>query len=413
MTSPIHFHHRQWLIMFLLMLGLAACTSPALPSTPTTTVPAISTTPTETLAPARALTATPRDDQIVLTATYYSSDPLVPILAYHHFKNDNPEDVSDSIKVKYSDFRNQLQSLYDAGYTLVPLEDWIRGDLSLEIGRRPLVLAIDDLYFADQLYLNEDGTPSNRSGLGILWEFYQEHPDFGYSASLFYNLGDKLYGNHITTTWFIVTDGWEEALAQVIVWGIEHDLMPYNHFYTHPQLAKLDGPSMLYEYQQNEIRMKQLLTIAGRPELFDQLDNMIALTYGAWPGTEYMNEFLIGMPSQTRKPLLGVFEIDYAVRAKYMLPPYSADFNRYHIPRLVANADSVELLVTDRDHFPLAQQCTLGIINIVESGDTATIQDLLLTAVQNGDCVGAIYSVNGRLFRVENGLVTEITIPTP
>ncbi len=349
----------------------------------------------------------------MLTATYYSSDPLVPILTYHHFKNDNPEDVSDSMKVKYSDFRGQLQSLYDAGYTLVPLEDWIRGDLSMEIGRRPLVLAMDDLYFADQLYLNEDGTPSNRSGLGILWEFYQEHPDFGYSAALFYNLGDKLYGNHITTTWFIVTDGWEEALAQVIVWGIEHDLMPYNHFYTHPQLAKLDGPSMLYEYQQNEIRMKQLLTMAGRPELFDQLDNMIALTYGAWPGTEYMNEFLIGMPSQTRKPLLAVFEIDYAVRAKYMLPPYSADFNRYHIPRLVANADSVELLVTDKDHFPLAQQCTLGIINIAESADTATIQDLLLAAVQRGDCAGAIYNVNGRLFRVENDLVTEITIPLP
>lgn len=399
--------------MVMLVLVISACATPVSSLTPTATRPLESATPTQTLTPGPTLTATPRDDQVVLTATYFSSDPMVPILTYHHFKNDNPEDVSDSIKVKYSDFRNQLQLLYDAGYALVPLEDWIRGDLSMEIGRRPLILAMDDLYFADQLYLNEDGTPSNRSGLGILWEFYQEHPDFGYSASLFYNLGDKLYGNHITTSWFIVTDGWEEALAQVIVWGIDHDLMPYNHFYTHPQLAKLDGPSMLYQYQQNEIRMKQLLTLAGRPELFDQLDNMIALTYGAWPGTEYMNEFLIGMPSQTRKPLLAVFEIDYAVRAKYMPPPYSADFNRYHIPRLVANADSVELLVSNKDQFPLAQQCTLGYINIGESGDIATIQDLLLAAVQNGDCEGAIYSVSGRLFRVENDLVTEITIPAP
>ena len=74
-----------------------------------------------------------------------------------------------------------------------------------------------------------------------------------------------------------------------------------------------------------------------------------------------MNEFLIGMPSLTRKPLLAVFEIDYAVRAKYMPPPYSADFDRYHIPRLVANADSVELLVKNKDQFPIAQQCTLGL----------------------------------------------------
>ncbi|NTU75547.1 MAG: hypothetical protein HGA86_05445 [Anaerolineaceae bacterium] len=28
-------------------------------------------------------------------------------------------------------------------------------------------------------------------------------------------MGDKLYGNHLTTTWFIQTDGWEEALARV------------------------------------------------------------------------------------------------------------------------------------------------------------------------------------------------------
>ncbi len=413
MTSPIQFHRRSWLIIVIFVIGLNACASPSATEIPTPAPPTIPATQTIPTTPIATLTATLRADQTSLVATYYDSDPSVPILTYHHFKNDNPEDVSDSMKVKYSDFRSQLQSLYDAGYSLVPLEDWIRGDLTVEIGRRPLILAVDDLYFADQLYLNEDGTPSNRSGMGILWEFYQEHPDFGYSASLFYNLGDKLYGNHITTTWFIVTDGWEEALAKVIVWGIEHDLMPYNHFYTHPQLAKLDGPAMLYEYQQNEIRMKQLLTMAGRPELFDQLDNMIALTYGAWPGTEYMNEFLVGMPSQTRKPLLGVFEIDYAVRAKYMLPPYSADFNRYHIPRLVANADSVELLVADKDHFPLAQQCSLGIINIAESGDTATIQDLLLAAVQRGDCSGAIYNVNGRLFRVENDLVTEITIPLP
>jgi hypothetical protein len=413
MTKPIHFQRRPWLIMILFLFGISACAVQPSSDIPTTAAPFSTPTAAITATPLPSVTATLGVDQVSLTATYYAADPVVPILTYHHFKNDNPEDVSDSMKVKYSDFREQLQSLYDAGYTLVPLETWLRGDLSLEAGRRPLVLSLDDLYFADQLYLNEDGTPSNRSGLGILWEFYQEHPDFGYSAALFYNLGDKLYGNHMTTTWFIVTDGWEEALAKVIVWGIEHDLMPYNHFYTHPQLAKLDGPTMLYEFQQNEIRMKQLLTMAGRPELFNVLDNMIALTYGAWPGTEYMNEFLVGMPSQTRKPLLAVFEIDYAIRAKYMLPPYAPGFDRFHIPRLVANAESVELLVEQKDQFPQAQQCTLGTVHITEAEDTEIIKNLLLAATEGGGCTGAIHVVNGRLFRVVDGVVTEVTVPAP
>lgn len=399
--------------MLIFVFGLSACTasgnSPVI--TPTPQITSITPLATATISP--TVTATPSEEQVSLVATVWKSDPLVPILTYHHFKNDDPIDVSDSMKVKYSDFRIQLQSLYDAGYSLVPLEPWLKGDLSAPPGRIPLVLTLDDAYFADQLFINEDGTPSNRSGLGILWEFYQEHPDFGYSAALFYNLGDKLYGNHMTTTWFIQTDGWEEALAKVIVWGIEHNLMPYNHFYTHPKLTKLDGASMLYQYQQNEKRMQQLLTLAGRPELFDQLGNMIALTYGEWPNTHFMKDYVLGMPSLTRKPLLAVFEIDYAVRAKYMPVPYSEEFDRYHLPRIVANADSLELLVENKDQFPVAGQCTLGQVGISQSNDSQTITELILSAHRTGDCPEGVYALNGRLFRLEGETVSEIIIPEP
>jgi hypothetical protein len=411
MTDSIHFHRCYWLIMLISVFVLSACTASGNPSviTPTPQIASITPPATATISP--TVTATPSEEQVNLVATVWQSDPLVPILTYHHFKNDDPIDVSDSMKVKYSDFRIQLQSLYDAGYSLVPLEPWLKGDLSAPPGRIPLVLTLDDAYFADQLFLNKDGTPSNRSGLGILWEFYQEHPDFGFSAALFYNLGDKLYGNHMTTTWFIQTDGWEEALAKVIVWGIEHNLMPYNHFYTHPKLTKLDGASMLYQYQQNEKRMQQLLTLAGRPELFDQLGNMIALTYGEWPNTHFMKDYVLGMPSLTRKPLLAVFEIDYAVRAKYMAVPYSENFDRYHLPRIVANADSLELLVENKDQFPAAGQCTLGQVGISQSNDSQTITELILSAHRTGDCPEGVYALNGRLFRLEGETVSEITIP--
>jgi hypothetical protein len=217
----------------------------------------------------------------------------------------------------------------------------------------------------------------------------------------------------MTETWFIQGDGWEEALAKVIVWGIEHDLMPYNHFYTHPLLPKLDGQSMLYQYQENERRMKQLLTLAGRPELFDKLGNMIALTYGEWPTTHYMRDFLVGMPSLTRKPLLAVFEIDFAVRPKYMLAPYAEGFDRYHMPRIVANADALTLLVDNQDQFPTARQCTLDPVGISKAEDPAVIKALILAAFESGACPAGVYALDGRLYRLEDALVTEITINAP
>jgi hypothetical protein len=413
MTSFIHFYRPRWIFTLFAIIGLSACTSSPVVQYTSDPLPSETSTSAPTFTPAPTITSTPDEKQITLVATVWMSDPLVPILTYHRFKNDNPDDVSDSIKIKYSDFRAQLQALYDAGYSLVPLEAWVKGDLNTLPGRKPLVISLDDLYFADQLFLNEDGTPSNRSGLGILWEFSQEHPDFGFTAALFYNLGDKLYGNIITPTWFIQGDGWEDALARVIVWGIEHDLMPYNHFYTHPLLSKLDGQSMLYQYQENERRMQQLLTRAGRPELFNELGNMIALTYGAWPGTHFMNDYVIGMPSLTRKPLLAVFEIDYAIRPKYMPAPYTEGFDRYHLPRIVANQDALELLVNTKDQFPTARHCTLGQVGISKSNDTSTINRLILAAADSGECPAGVYALNGRLFRLTDNAVTEISIIAP
>jgi hypothetical protein len=140
---------------------------------------------------------------------------------------------------------------------------------------------------------------------------------------------------------------------------------------------------------------------------------MIALTYGEWPNTHFMKDYVLGMPSLTRKPLLAVFEIDYAVRAKYMPVPYSEEFDRYHLPRIVANADSLELLVENKDQFPVAGQCTLGQVGISQSNDSQTITELILSAHRTGDCPEGVYALNGRLFRLEGETVSEIIIPEP
>ena len=67
---------------------------------------------------------------MILTALTWNVEPRVPVILYHRFLPDTyPE--STPTKTRLSDFRQHLQMLYDSGYSLVPLEQWLAGDLTL------------------------------------------------------------------------------------------------------------------------------------------------------------------------------------------------------------------------------------------------------------------------------------------
>ena len=103
-------------------------------------------------------------------------------------------------------------------------------------GRRPLILTIDDAYFANQFCLNDQGDVSEYSAVGTIYKFSQEHPDFGFEIAMFANFGDKHFGKLFTGSRWYDAEGWEETLAQTIAWGIEHHVYPYNHTFRHAHL---------------------------------------------------------------------------------------------------------------------------------------------------------------------------------
>ncbi len=200
-------------VLALILAGCGASTPEVVPTniqSPPTDAPVPPTStqlPTETSMPLpTAMPSTP------LSATVWEEDPFTVVLTYHQFA-DNSADQSKSLKVRFEDFESQLNQLYNAGFSLVPLEDWLAGNIVVPVGRRPLILSLDDLYFNNQLRLDaETGEPIEDCGLGILWRFYQAHPEFGYSAALFVNLGNKLYGNPDDPDW-------ELQLAETICLG--------------------------------------------------------------------------------------------------------------------------------------------------------------------------------------------------
>jgi hypothetical protein len=305
------------------------------------------------------------------------------VLTYHQFAANHAKQ-STSLKVRFEDFESQLVQLYNAGFSLISLEDWLDGNIVVPPGRRPLILSLDDLYFNNQLRLDaETGEPIEECGLGILWRFYQEHPEFGYSAALFINLGNKLYGNPDDPDW-------ELQLAETIAWGMDHDLMPYNHFYTHPQLDKTGAQNILWELEMNDKYLRELLRMADREDLIADLQNMIALTYGVWPAAGDEKPMLAYLTPEGL-PVRVVAEIDPISLEKYLPAPYAPEFDPFRLPRHVASPNAINFLVERAEKFPAAQVCDLGEAPDVLFSDAEGMAAFVAEAASQQGCPDGVY----------------------
>jgi len=354
--------------------------------------------PTGASTPTR--TATPTPVPYYLEATVWTSEPRVPILIYHRFLPDHYE-YSTKVKTRLGDFRAHLESLYTSGYTLISLSDWLAGNLHVPEGRRPLILTIDDLFFADQISLTDEGDASLESGLGVLWHFYLEHPDFGFHVALFPNLGDKLY------------PGGESELAQVIAWCIEHDAIPYNHFYMHPRLDLTEPRWIPVEAERNDVYLRELLSMVEREDLISYLGNIIAIPYGIWPSSKAGRDALLSYVSPEGVSLQAVLEADYAVRAKYLLPPFSPDFDPWHVPRIVGTQQAIDLLVEQRESFPIAYKCQIGPMDVDRLDDLEALKEQIIATGLKGDCPNGIYVVRGLIYRVMDAEISLLPLPSP
>ena len=401
---------RVILALALLTSLLLGCASPTLSLAPSATGLSPTNTPTFTPVPTPTVTlipsptalpsptASPTPVPFYLSATVYPGDPQVAVLLYHRFSPDSAP-YSTAVKTRLGDFRAHLQRLFEAGYSLIPLADWLNGKMVLPAGRRPLILTMDDLFYADQIYLEEDGTPSTDSGIGVLWAFSQTHPDFGFSVALFATLGDKYYANARQNGHFVLGKNWEDSLAKVIVWCIEHNAMPYNHTYNHPRLDLTPGDKLLWELKKNDDTLLSYLDRAGRPDLATRLDNLLALPFSIWPASDAGKKLIEGYVSPRGKPLQAIFEADYHYRPKYMPAPYQTTFDRFHLPRMEGLNGAITLLETKKDLFPTVSACQVGPLDQTRQGDPGYLASQVTGMVGQGKCPQGVYVLGGYLFR--------------
>jgi hypothetical protein len=400
------------LLPLLIGIALVGCRNP--PNMPISNTPlpqveielnmptAVETTLSPTITPTPTVLAEP----VQLTATVWESLPKAPVLMYHRF-NPQPGASSSRYTTSLTDFDRQLNTLYAAGFSLISLTDWLRGNIHLQDGRRPLIITIDDLFYADQISLTEDGNPALYSGVGRLWDFAQEHPDFNFTLALFYNLGDKGYANHYQNGTFTVQDGWREARAAAIAWCLENGAIPLNHFYEHPFLNQLSPPEILWQLQENDQALRSALTLAGREDLIKSLPNILALPYVIWPETEEGDQVLYNYVNPEGAPVAAIIEGDYAGGAKFFQAPFSHEFNRWHVPRISVSSAAIDTIIDQIDQIPAAASCHLGEFRGNPHVLPEVISAAILEKINAGDCPYGYYVVDQLAFYVQQDVIIQ------
>ncbi len=125
----------------------------------------------------------------------------VPILMYHGIINKLNEETKylggnvdkDGYNRTKEAFINDLEFYYQKGYRMIRLIDYIEGNISVELGKSPLILTFDDGQANNIKILEKDHEGKliidPNSAVGIMESFKNKYPDFNITATFFLNEG--------------------------------------------------------------------------------------------------------------------------------------------------------------------------------------------------------------------------------
>ncbi len=174
---------------------------------------------------------------------------------------------------KVENFKEDLELLYQNGYRLVSLKDYINNEIDVEAGKTPVVLTFDDGNITDFNIKDEDGklVVDPNSVVGILEEFNKKYPDFGLEATFFVNGSSTPFRQ-------------KEYVEYKMKYIIEKGMDIGNHSFGHEDLAQESKEGIQKTLAKNVEYIKQYLP--------DYEVNTLALPFGARPKSEEMRRFL-------------------------------------------------------------------------------------------------------------------------
>ncbi len=236
----------------------------------------------------------------------------VMILMYHVIGGEEEQEWTQTGE----NFRRDLQNLYEQGYVLISLKDFVDNNIDIPAGKTPVVLTFDDGTAGHFRYLEgEQGekTIDPECAVGILLDFAGKHPGFGHTATFYIN--DRPFGQG---------KYWGEKLNHLVELGFDIG----NHTLTHPRLNRISD----LQVEEEIARLAQVVeeTVPGYQVV------SLALPFGIFPAERELlvkGEFA-GYSYENRAAL--------NVGANPAKSPVAVGFDRYRLPRVRGSTSELE-----------------------------------------------------------------------
>lgn len=263
-----------------------------------------------------------------LTGEDYRSNKVdelgeVPIMMYHGIHNKKNEETSytggnvdkDGYQRTSEAFVNDLEFYYQNGYRMIKLDDYIDGNINVELGKSPIILTFDD-GLSNNIKINGLDKDGNliidpNCAIGILENFKEKYPDYNVTATFFVNAG--LFGQ-------------QEYNEKIVKWLVDNGYDIGNHTWNHLNFTEVD-----INRTQEEVG-----------KIYEMLDrlipnnyiNVIALPFGSPYSLEHENMNYIFNSNYNGKNY--VTKAALRVGWKAESSPFTAEFNSKFLKRIRA-----------------------------------------------------------------------------
>jgi peptidoglycan/xylan/chitin deacetylase (PgdA/CDA1 family) len=305
--------------------GASASAATPIPSIPFVSPAVVTPSATSGLPTATTMSATPTATSVATLTpaqlAQYKPNELgeIMVLMYHTIDN-----TGGDYSTTATDFRADLQWLYDHDFYVIPIHDYISDSIKAPAGKRPVVLTFDDGSITQFRYLVDasgNKTIDPDSAVGILEDFFTKHPDFG-RGGLF---------SILPLAPFAWPDGEDQVPfeKEKVRWLLDHGYEIGDHTVNHAYLNQLS----------NEEIEKELADAVDMMRDFDARSQMevIAVPFGAYPVHGDTTTF----EGFDRNGKHYAFSAALNVGANPGYSPVDSDYDPYWIPRIRGSRDQI------------------------------------------------------------------------
>jgi len=173
----------------------------------------------------------------------------VIVLMFHNFISEYKTGGDKEWTTTYDKFRKLLQDLYDRGYRLISLLDYLKGNIDVPEGKMPIVFTFDDGTAGQFNLVEENGSlmANKNSAVGVMEEFAASHPDFGLKGTFYVYFGGSVFSGSGT-------------IAQRLKYLIGEGFEIGNHTYSHINFATVKTAEQVQkELGENNNKMLELI----------------------------------------------------------------------------------------------------------------------------------------------------------